>query len=141
VLWATFPDGVNGCPVLLFSGGLLLTGDLQFIEQSPVRNRLDSLISEYDIDPDRIVFGKDKKYVAESQATIEHFLKRFVALRKCLILSDTGPVVFEKRNGRYERVGAQHVTLMSPLDYHAFGIRCTRIGWMKLIDWNLRSCF
>jgi hypothetical protein len=38
VIWATFPDGVNRCPALLF------TGDPQFAEHSRVRQRLDKLL-------------------------------------------------------------------------------------------------
>jgi hypothetical protein len=43
VVWATFPDGVNRCPALLF------TGDPQFTERSRVRDRLDKLLAKYKI--------------------------------------------------------------------------------------------
>jgi hypothetical protein len=42
------------------------------------------LLLEYDIDPSRIVFCRGKTYVNETQATIQHFLKHYPALRKCL---------------------------------------------------------
>jgi transposase len=58
VVWATFPDGVNRCPALLF------TGDPQFTERSRVRDRLDKLLVKYKIDPSRIVAVKKKNYVA-----------------------------------------------------------------------------
>jgi transposase len=84
VVWATFPDGVNRCPALLF------TGDPQFTERSRVRDRLDKLLAKYKIDPSRIVAVKKKNYVGENQAIIQHYLKHYPALRKCLILSDAG---------------------------------------------------
>ncbi len=47
-------------------------------------------LAKYNIGPSRIVTVKEKNYVGESQATIQHHLKHFPALRKCLILSDAG---------------------------------------------------
>jgi transposase len=123
VVWATFPDGVNRCPALLF------TGDPQFTERSRVRDRLDKLLVKYNIDQSRIVFVKDKKYVGESQAIIQHFLKHYPALRKCLVLTDTGGSYVKKGVDIVKEWGAQHATFtpavheyMSPLDDHAFGI-------------------
>jgi enterochelin esterase-like enzyme len=72
---ATFRDGVDRCPVLLFTGGP------QFTERSGVQDRLDNLLAKCNIDPSRIVVVKEKKYVSESQATIQHYLKRYSALR------------------------------------------------------------
>jgi transposase len=122
VVWATFPDGVNRCPALLF------TGDPQFTERSRVRDRLDKLLSKYKIDPSRIVVVKKKNYVGESQATIQHYLKHYPALRKCLILSDAGGSYVKKGVDIVREWGAQHATFtpavheyMSPLDNHAFG--------------------
>ncbi len=123
VVWATFPDGVNRCPALLF------TGDPQFTERSRVRDRLDKLLSKYKIDPSRIVAVKKKNYVGENQAIIQHFLKHYPALRRCLILSDAGGSYVKKGIDIVREWGAQHVTFtpavheyMSPLDNHAFGI-------------------
>jgi transposase len=123
VVWATFPDGVNRCPALLF------TGDPQFTERSRVRDRLDKLLAKYKIDPSRIVTVKKKNYVGESQATIQHYLKHYPALRKCLILSDSGGSYVKKGVDIVREWGAQHATFtpavheyMSPLDNHAFGI-------------------
>jgi transposase len=123
VVWATFPDGVNRCPALLF------TGDPQFTERSRVRDRLDKLLTKYKIDPSRIVTVNEKKYVGESQATIQHFLKHYPALQKCLILSDAGGSYAKKRVDIVREWGADHATFtpavheyMSPLDNHAFGI-------------------
>jgi transposase len=123
VVWATFPDGVNRCPALLF------TGDPQFSERSRVRNKLDKLLKKYNIDRSRIVEVKKKNYVGESPATIQHFLKHYPELRKCLILTDAGKA-FQKQGVDIVREwGARHATLtpaiheyMSPLDNHAFGI-------------------
>ncbi len=123
VVWATFPDGVNRCPALLF------TGDPQFTERSRVRDRLDKLLAKYKIDPSRIVTVKKKNYVGESQATIQHYLKHYPALRKCLVLSDAGGSYVKKGVDIVREWGAQHATFtpavheyMSPLDNHAFGI-------------------
>jgi hypothetical protein len=123
VVWATFPDGVNRCPALLF------TGDPQFTERSRVRDRLDKLLAKYNIDESRIVFVKSKKYVDESQATVQHFLKHYPALQKCLILSDAGGSYVKKRVDIVKEWGANHAVFtpavheyMSPLDSHAFGI-------------------
>ncbi len=123
VVWATFPDGVNRCPALLF------TGDPQFTERSRVQDRLDHLLEKYNIDPSRIVAVDKKNYVGESQATIQHFLKHYPALRKCLILSDAGGSYVKKGVDIVREWGAQHATFtpvvheyMSPLDNHAFGI-------------------
>jgi hypothetical protein len=123
VVWATFPDGVNRCPALLF------TGDPQFTERSRVRDRLDKLLAKYKIDPSRIVAVKKKNYVGENQAIIQHYLKHYPALRKCLILSDAGGSYIKKGVDIVREWGAQHATFtpavheyMSPLDNHAFGI-------------------
>jgi hypothetical protein len=123
VVWVTFPDGVNRCPALLF------TGDPQFTERSRVRNRLDKLLAKYNIDPSRIVAVNKKNYVGESQAIIQHFLKHYPALRRCLILSDAGGSYVKKGVDIVREWGAQHATFtpavheyMSPLDNHAFGI-------------------
>jgi transposase len=123
VVWATFPDGINRCPALLF------TGDPQFTERSRVRNRLDHLLEKYKIDPSRIVVVKKKNYVGESQATIQHFLKHYPALKSCLILSDAGGSYAKKGVDIVTEWGAKHATFtpavheyMSPLDNHAFGI-------------------
>jgi transposase len=123
VVWATFPDGVNRCPALLF------TGDPQFTERSRVRDRLDKLLAKYKIDPSRIVTVKKKNYVGENQAIIQHFLKHYPSLRKCLILSDAGGSYVKKGVDIVKEWGAQHATFtpavheyMSPLDNHAFGI-------------------
>jgi transposase len=123
VVWATFPDGVNRCPALLF------TGDPQFTDRSRVRDRLDHLLEKYKIDPSRIVAVKKKNYVGESQATIQHFLKHYPALRKCLLISDAGGSYVKKGVDIVREWGAQHATFtpavheyMSPLDNHAFGI-------------------
>jgi transposase len=123
VVWATFPDGVNRCPALLF------TGDPQFAAHSRVRRRLDKLLSEYDIDPSRIVFCEGKTYVNESQATIQHFLKHYPQLRKCLVLSDAGRSYLKNGVDIVREWGARHATFtpavheyISPLDNHAFGI-------------------
>ena len=123
VVWVTFPDGVNRCPALLF------TGDPQFTERSRVRDRLDHLLEKYNIDPSRIVAVKKKNYVGESQAIIQHFLKHYPALRRCLILSDAGGSYVKKGVDIVREWGAQHATFtpavheyMSPLDNHAFGI-------------------
>jgi transposase len=123
VVWATFPDGVNRCPALLF------TGDPQFTERSRVRDRLDHLLEKYKIDPSRIVAVKKKNYVGESQATIQHFLKHYLALRKCLLISDAGGSYVKKGVDIVREWGADHATFtpavheyMSPLDNHAFGI-------------------
>jgi transposase len=123
VVWVTFPDGVNRCPALLF------TGDAQFTERSRVRDRLDHLLEKYNIDPSRIVAVKKKNYVGESQAIIQHFLKHYPALRRCLILSDAGGSFAKKGVDIVREWGAQHATFtpavheyMSPLDNHAFGI-------------------
>jgi transposase len=123
VVWATFRDGVNRCPALLF------TGDPQFTERSRVRDRLDKLLAKYNIDPSRIVAVNKKNYVGESQAIIQHFLKHYPALRKCLILSDTGGSYVKKGVDIVTDWGARHGTFtpavheyISPLDNHAFGI-------------------
>ena len=123
VVWATFPDGVNRCPALLF------TGDPQFSERSRVRNKLDKLLKKYNIDRCRIVEVKKKSYVGESPATIQHFLKHYPALQKCLILTDAGKA-FQKQGVDIVREwGARRATFtpavheyLSPLDNHAFGI-------------------
>jgi hypothetical protein len=123
VVWATFPDGVNRCPALLF------TGDPQFTERSRVRDRLDHLLEKYKIDPGRIVEVKKKNYVGESQATTQNFLKHYPDLRDCLILSDAGGSYVKKGVDIVTEWGAKHATFtpavheyMSPLDNHAFGI-------------------
>ena len=128
MVWATFPDGVNRCPALLF------TGDPQFAEHSRVRHRLDKLLSEYDIDPSRIVFCEGKTYVNESQATIQHFLRFYPELRKCLVLSDAGRSYLKNGVDIVREWGARHATFtpavheyMSPLDNHAFGIAKQRM--------------
>ncbi len=123
VVWATFPDGVNRCPALLF------TGDPQFTERSRVRGKLDKLLKKYNIDRSRIVEVKNKQYVNESPATIQHFLKHYPALRKCLILTDAGKAFSKNGVDIVRDWGARHATFtpavheyVSPLDNHAFGI-------------------
>jgi len=94
-----------------------------------VRDHLDKLLVKYNIDESRIVFVKNKKYVGESQATVQHFLKHYPALQKCLILSDAGGSYVKKGVDIVKEWGAKHAVFtpavheyMSPLDNHAFGI-------------------
>jgi hypothetical protein len=132
-MWVTFPDGVNRCPALLF------TGDPQFTDRSRVRDRLDHLLEKYKIDPSRIVVVKKKNYVGESQATTQNFLKHYPDLRDCLILSDAGGSYVKKGVDIVTEWGAKHATFtpavheyMSPLDNHAFGIAKAKMRSKKV---------
>ena len=56
VVWATFPDGVNRCPALLF------TGDPQFAEHSRVRRKLDKFYQS-------TILIRVESYFAEAKRT------------------------------------------------------------------------
>ena len=65
----------------------------------------------------------------ETQATIQHFLRFYPELRKCLILSGAGRSYLKNGVDIVREWGARHATFMpavhdymSPLDNHAFGI-------------------
>jgi hypothetical protein len=133
VVWAVFPDGVNRCPALLF------TGDPQFAERSRKKEKLDSLLEKYDIDSSRIVFCPDKMYVGESQATIQTFLKHYPGLQGCLLLSDAGRSYSKQGVDIVRDWGARHETFtaatheyLSPLDNHAFGIAKAKLRSSKV---------
>lgn len=84
VVWCNFPDGVNRCPALLFSG------DPQLNSASYVSKRLPELCQEYVIDRSRIIYCKGLTSVAETPAVVKAFLDRYPFLRECLILTDSG---------------------------------------------------
>jgi transposase len=133
VVWAVFPDGVNRCPALLF------TGDPQFGERSRKKEKLDNLLEKYEISPSRIVFCPDRQYVGESQATIQAFLKHYSGLKGCLLLSGAGKSYSKQGIDIVRDWGARHETFtpatheyLSPLDNHAFGIAKAKLRSTKV---------
>ena len=123
VVWCNFPDGVNRCPALLFSG------DPQFNSASYASKRLPELCEKYIIDQSRIIYCKGLTSVAETPAVVKSFLDYYPFLRECLILTDSGRSYRKKNVDIIADWGARHESLksatheyLSTLDNHAFGI-------------------
>jgi hypothetical protein len=84
VVWATFRDGVNRCPALLFSG------DPLFGPRSRDKKGVDEKLEKFGVVRDRIVFCAGKQFVSENPSVIKTFLDRYSWLQKALIISDNG---------------------------------------------------
>ncbi len=68
VVWATFKDGVNRCPALLFSG------DPLFGPRSRDKKGVDEKLENFGVVRDRMVFCAGKQFVSENPSVIKTFL-------------------------------------------------------------------
>ena len=123
VVWAVCADGVNRFPALLF------TGDASFVGRGRDRHLLPEKLREYKIAESRIISTDVGCYVGESSDTVLMFLKRYPALKKCLILTDKGNAYTKDGIDIIKEWGAKHEVFtpaihqfISPLDNYCFGI-------------------